>query len=179
MIQLYTGDGKGKTTAAIGQCVRGAGSGLCVVFSQFMKGNDTGELAVLTNIPRVTILRSNQNFGFFKSMSDEDKRQLTKIHNDILDEIEKLVASDSVDMIIMDEITYPISFGLISVEKLENLLKLVKAKNQKHPNHLPEVICTGRNPGEMLLTMADYVTEMKKEKHPYDQGIMARKGIEY
>ena len=73
MLHLYTGEGKGKTTAAIGLSVRAAGRGFSVYFTQFMKGNDTGELYILKRLPEVKILRSEKNFGFFKRMSEEDK----------------------------------------------------------------------------------------------------------
>lgn len=75
MIHLYTGEGKGKTTAAIGLCIRAAGRGHCVCFSQFMKGNDTGELYVLESLPNVEILRSGKNYGFYASMSEADKEE--------------------------------------------------------------------------------------------------------
>ena len=87
MIHLYTGEGKGKTTAAIGLCIRAAGRGHCVCFSQFMKGNDTGELYVLESLPNVEILRSGKNYGFYASMSEADKEELTEVHNSILDSL--------------------------------------------------------------------------------------------
>ena len=73
MIHLYTGDGKGKTSAAIGLCIRAAGWERRICFAQFMKGNDTGELRVLERLPEVTILRSQKNFGFYHAMSENDK----------------------------------------------------------------------------------------------------------
>ena len=85
MIHLYTGNGKGKTTAAIGLAVRAAGSGMSVIFAQFMKGGDTGELHSLKQLEQVQICRSPRDFGFYGTMSGQDKRELTQIHNGLLD----------------------------------------------------------------------------------------------
>lgn len=170
MIHLYTGDGKGKTTAAVGLCVRAAGSGMRVIFSQFMKGNDTGELHVLERIPNVRILRSARQFGFYKTLSDLEKAELTRIHNALLDQIWEAVQKRECDMVILDEITYPVNWGLLDVSKVERLLKA--------PVSL-ELALTGRNPAKFLMDCADYVTEMRAVRHPFERGIAARKGIEY
>ena len=100
MIHLYTGDGKGKTTAAIGLCIRAAGWDQQVCFAQFMKGNDTGELHLLKSLPGVTILRSEKNFGFYSSMSESDKEELIEIHNRILDSILELVERRNCQLVI-------------------------------------------------------------------------------
>lgn len=170
MIHLYTGDGKGKTTAAVGLCVRAAGAGLNVIFSQFMKGNDTGELHVLEKIPNVRILRSSRQFGFYKTLSDLEKAELTRIHNALLDQIWEAVQKRECDMVILDEITYPVNWRLLDISKVERLLKA--------PVPL-ELVLTGRDPAEFLMDCADYVTEMRAVRHPFKKGIMARRGIEY
>ena len=105
MLHLYTGEGKGKTTAAIGLSVRAAGRGFSVYFTQFMKGNDTGELYILKRLPEVKILRSEKNFGFFKRMSEEDKAELTAVHNRILEEVLESVGKEENQLIILDELT--------------------------------------------------------------------------
>ncbi len=175
MIHLYTGNGKGKTTAAIGLCIRAAGWDQQVCFAQFMKGNDTGELHVLKSLPGVTILRSEKNFGFYSSMSESDKEELTKIHNCILDRILELVESGNCQLIIMDEITYPAHWGLLDMEKLKRLLAFGKQGADKET----ELVLTGRNAQNFLSDMADYVTEMECVRHPYEKGTGARKGIEF
>ena len=175
MIHLYTGNGKGKTTAAIGLCIRAAGWDQQVCFAQFMKGNDTGELHLLKSLPGVTILRSEKNFGFYSSMSESDKEELTKIHNCILDRILELVESGNCQLIIMDEITYPVHWGLLDMEKLKRLLAFGKQGADKET----ELVLTGRNAQDFLSDMADYVTEMECVSHPYKKGIGARKGIEF
>lgn len=176
MIQLYTGDGKGKTTAAIGLAVRAAGRDFRVYFAQFMKGNDTGELYSLRKLPNVKILRSEKNFGFYSSMSDADKRELTEIHNKILNDLIRAVESGCCDLLVMDEITYPVNWNLLDREKLERLLELCGCGDA---DRQPEIVMTGRNAPDFLWKRADYITEMQSRRHPYDRGIQARRGIEF
>ena len=175
MIHLYTGNGKGKTTAATGLCIRAAGWNMLVCFAQFMKGNDTGELHVLQSLPGVTILRSEKNFGFYNSMSDLDKEELTEIHNRILDSILELVERGNCQLVILDEITYPVKWGLLDMEKLKRLLTFGKQGADKEI----ELVLTGRSAQEFLSDMADYITEMECVRHPYKKGTRARKGIEF
>ncbi len=175
MIHLYTGNGKGKTTAAIGLGIRAAGWSLQVCFAQFMKGNDTGELHVLNNLPGITILRSEKDFGFYSSMSESDKEELTEIHNRILDRILESVESGSCHMVILDEITYPVHWGLLDMEKLRRLL----AFGKQGADQEIELVLTGRNAEDFLSNMADYLTEMECVRHPYEGGMKARKGIEF
>lgn len=175
MIHLYTGDGKGKTTAAIGLCMRAAGWNRQVCFAQFMKGNDTGELHVLKNLPEVTILRSEKNFGFYSSMSESDKEELTEMHNCILDRILELVESGNCQLVILDEITYPVNWGLLDREKLKRLLMF----GQQGTDQEIELVLTGRSAETFLSDRADYITEMKCVRHPYKKGTEARKGIEF
>lgn len=172
MIQLYTGEGKGKTTAAIGQAVRAAGNGWRVLFAQFMKGNDTGELRVLEQLPQVTICRSSKQFGFYNTLTEEEKRELTAIHNNILDGLLKEAGEHSCDMIILDEITYPVKWELLDDGKLQRLLQYAAEGK-------PELVLTGRQPAGFLEESADYITCMQCVRHPYQKGITARKGIEY
>lgn len=172
MIHLYTGDGKGKTTAAIGLAVRAAGRELRVIFAQFMKGNDTGELYALQQLPYVKILRSEKNFGFYSSMTDADKGELTEIHNQILDDLIRAVEAGTCDMIAMDEITYPVNWKLLDLQKLKRLLELCVATGT-------ELVMTGRDAAAFLWEQADYITEMECRRHPYEKGIQARRGIEF
>ncbi len=172
MIQLYCGDGKGKTTAALGQLIRMNGWGEKTVFCQFMKGNDTGELHSLENIKGVRILRSEKDFGFYKSMTEKEKLELTGIHNRLLEELLMLQEKEEAGLIVLDEITYPVEYGLIDINRLKLLLKRAGEKKC-------ELVLTGRDPADFLMESADYITRMEKIRHPFDKGIMARKGIEY
>lgn len=175
MIHLYTGDGKGKTSAAIGLSIRAAGWKRRVCFAQFMKGNDTGELHVLREMLEVTIMRSDKNFGFYHTMSENDKAELTAIHNEILDRLLETAESGICDVMILDEVTYPVKWGLLSMEKLQRLLALGKEDGGKEI----EIVLTGRDAEDALRDAADYITEMECVRHPFERGIEARKGIEF
>lgn len=183
MIHLYTGEGKGKTTAAIGLSVRAAGRGLRVYFTQFMKGNDTGELYSLKQLPDVTILRSEKNFGFYSKMSEADKAELTEIHNQILDRLTEAVQSGDCDLIVMDELTYPVKWGLLDADKLKKLLAVADDAQSDgicgEAGGNMEIVMTGRDAADFLMDAADYITEMKCVRHPYEKGIHARRGIEF
>lgn len=169
MIQIYYGDGKGKTTAAIGAAIRAAGQNFEVFFCQFMKGNPSGELIVLEKIPQIQILRPKRQYPFYKEMTTEQKAELKQEHDAILDELLS-ITDETNRLLILDEITYPVNYDLITRTKLSKLLE----KYQKI-----ELILTGRDPSDELLQAADYLTEMKKIRHPYDKGVTARLGIEY
>lgn len=208
MIQLYTGDGKGKTTAAVGQAVRAVGSGYRVMFCQFMKGGETGELEVLKELSQVEIYRCEREFPFFNAMTDWDKEEITEIHNEIIRNIIRRFdglnntgnistnGSGAVGlMVVLDEITYPLNWGLIDVNLFKDLVGKVKVLyneksggggeengisniNEENLSRV-ELVLTGREPDRFILENADYITEMKKLRHPFDWGIQARKGIEY
>ena len=199
MIQLYTGDGKGKTTAAVGQAVRAVGSGYRVMFCQFMKGGETGELEVLKELSQVEIYRCEREFPFFNAMTDRDKEEITEIHNAIIRNIIRrfdglnntgnisMNGSGAVGlMVVLDEITYPLNWGLIDVSLFKDLVGKMKAlyngrsgdSGEESLSRI-ELVLTGREPDRFILENADYITEMKKLRHPFDCGIQARKGIEY
>lgn len=175
MIQIYCGEGKGKTTAAIGGAIRAAGAGYQVLFTQFMKGNNTGELSILANIPELVILRSKKDFGFFNQMTNKDKKELTDIHNYLIEEIDKVLTEAQLQnkscFIVLDEITYAYNWEVVQKDKVCNLL----AKK----SHQVEFVITGREPAEELMEKADYISCITCKKHPFEQGIAARKGIEY
>lgn len=168
MIHLYCGEGKGKTTAAVGLAVRAAGSGMRVLFTQFMKGNDSGELHSLSRLPGIQICRSRRAFGFYRTLDETQKAALREEHNWILDQILAALEAGDCDLAVLDEITYPLNWELLDQEKLERVLK-----------GRAEIVLTGRKPAQLLLDAADYVTEMRAVRHPYEKGILARKGIEY
>lgn len=170
MIQLYHGEGKGKTTAAVGQAVRMAGHGKKVLFTQFMKGGETGELEILKGVSSIYIRRLQKEYSFYPSLSEEERKQIITEHNAILSEALKMVQSGQVDMAVLDEITYPYNWGLADKKMIEELLMC---------SDEVELVCTGREPAELFRKRADYVTEMKMEKHPFERGVVARKGIEW
>lgn len=182
LIHLYTGDGKGKTTAAIGLAMRAAGAGMKVVFAQFMKGRDTSELKSLCKIPEITVIRNDKDLGWFKKDDGQQVKEYTNAHNRILDEIETFIMNDKCDLLVLDEATYPYNYGIIDKKRLENLFSVcagVDDENTDRKGHAVEIAVTGRDADSFFTERADYITEMKKIRHPYDKGICARVGIEF
>ena len=153
LIHLYFGDGKGKTTAAVGLSVRAAGAGKRVLFAQFLKDGSSSELNVLRALQNVEVACCTQNFGFFKSMDGQTKAAAQKAYS------------------ALDEAAAACNHGLIEEATLIDFLR-------GRPKAL-EVVLTGRDPSQHLLDAADYVTEMRKRKHPFDRGIAARRGVEF
>lgn len=171
LIHIYCGNGKGKTTAAVGLAVRAAGAGMKVHIVQLLKGNDTSELASLALIPNIKVTRPDRNYGFTFNMSDSDKAELTKCHNRILSEALREMKSGGTDMLIIDEFCAGCRSGLADKSLLD---EIVFSKPPKC-----ELVLTGRDPEQKYVDAADYVSEISSVKHPYDMGIKARKGIEY
>lgn len=167
MLHIYCGDGKGKTTASIGLAVRMAGYKKKVLFIQFLKGSFTGELEILENSDYITVMRCNREYGFFCNMSDNDKESIAKNHNENL--LYALRNMDKYDMIVLDEVIASYNLGVVDETILKQLVGEYK----------DELVMTGRNPDEWLVEKADYVSEIKKIKHPFDCGTQAREGIEY
>lgn len=170
-LQIYCGDGKGKTTASVGLAVRAVGTGLKVLFCQVMKDGTSGEIKMLQKL-EITYLCCPEHYGFFWNMSDEqkEKKHQQSYYGIIPKKHGIWPVKEGYDLLVIDEFMSAYNHGLIEQKQaLECLMK--------RPDCL-EVVLTGRNPGEELLKLADYVTEMKKIKHPFDQGIPARKGIE-
>lgn len=171
LIHIYCGDGKGKTTASMGLAIRAAGSGMNVLFTQFLKGSDTSELNSLKQIKGITVLRNAIDYGFFNQMTEEDKAAIKKLHNETLQQAIQAVNDKTVDLLILDEIIATYNYNLVDKHLLDELI-------QNKPEYL-ELVLTGRDPAEHFIAAADYVSEIKKVKHPFDKRIGARKGIEY
>lgn len=171
LVHIYCGDGKGKTSAAVGAAIRFAGSGGKVLFSQFMKNGMSSELSVLKEIPGITVKIPYELRICPFYLEEEEKAEAAKEYPRRFEELIHLANESDYGMLVMDEIMSCISCGYI---KLESVVEFIKNK----PYGL-EVIMTGRNPDEALLSCADYVSEIQKYKHPYDKGVLARKGIEY
>lgn len=169
LIHIYCGDGKGKTTAAIGLAVRAAGAGKKVVFTQFFKDGSSSEIRVLQGVENIQILHCNTVRGFWKRMTDAQKARASADYTQLLSDVARL-AMDA-DLLVLDEIISACNHGTVTEVAVADFLR-------SKPERL-EVVLTGRNPSERLLRLADYVTQMQKIKHPYDRGIAARKGIEF
>lgn len=171
LIHLYCGDGKGKTTAAMGLSIRAAGSGMKVVFLQFLKGRPVSELNSLKLIPGITVIRNDKDYGFYNTMTEQDKLQITKLHNDNLYQTMELVEAGEVDLLVLDEVCAAYKYPLLDTKVIQELI-LFKRKGL-------ELVLTGRNPDKLFLEHADYISEIQKIKHPFDRNIQAREGIEY
>lgn len=171
MVHIYHGDGKGKTTAAMGLAIRSAGVGNLVTVVQFLKGNPTGEMEILGRVPEVTVLRNEVNHGFTFQMTEEEKKEVAMMHNiNLMQAIDKINRKEC-DMLILDELLDVYNMDLIDKNMVRTLLEM-------RPKEL-EIVMTGRNPDDFLISHADYITNMKKEKHPFDKGLPARRGVEF
>jgi cob(I)alamin adenosyltransferase len=168
-IQVYTGDGKGKTTAALGLAVRAAGHGLHTVILQFMKGwIDYGELeGVKMLAPLVEIHQAGRDTFVNRKNPDPEDRRLARGGWELAKE---LILEKKADIVVLDEINCAIDFGLVPVEEVVEVLK-------KKPEGM-ELILTGRGAPRELIEIADLVTEMKEVKHYYAKGVDARIGVE-
>ena len=166
MIIINEGDGKGKTTAAIGQAVRAQGQGMRVKVIQLIKSGPSGELEMLKKLG----IKVEQYGLGFTDKGDKTLHELAAERG--VHAINKAIDSGKFDMIICDEINYAVSGNLIDEEEV---LKLIDKANDKGVN----LVMTGRNPTAKMIEMADIVTDMVKVKHAFDKGIAAQPGIEY
>ena len=171
LIIIFTGKGKGKTTAAMGQALRAVGQGLKVLMLQFIKGTwDYGELESIKRLePDFEIQPLGK--GFIRSNSKLDENEARENVNQSWKQARNDILSDKYDMIILDEINYVISYGLLPVEE-------VLALFEEKPDRL-HLILTGRDAHQSIVERADLVTEMNEIKHQYSKGIKAQKGIEF
>ncbi len=169
MVHIYCGDGKGKTTAAVGLAVRMAGAGKTVVFSQFFKDGSSSEISVLRGMPGVTVLHCDTARGWFYRLSPEEQAQARRDYAKFFREV--TAAAAGADLLVLDELAFACGCGAVAVEDVLAFLR-------SRPERL-EVVLTGRDPAPELLEAADYVTRMEKIKHPFDRGVPARLGVEY
>ena len=170
MVHIYTGDGKGKTTAAVGLSVRFAGTGQKVVFTQFLKDNTSGELKILGNMEGMTLVLADEVFDFYYLMSEEDKVRAAHVYDQLLRRAVKTAEEQKAGMLVLDELMSAYQYEFIDRKWFLEFLK-------NSTGNL-EVVMTGRDPAPELLEAADYISEIKKVRHPYDKGVPARDGIE-
>jgi len=193
LVQVYMGDGKGKTTASLGLALRALGHNHSVYMVQFMKAGDTGEMfAIQKYLPNFTLVQFGKDVVKEKQMKmvsfeskDKFKNTLTNKERYIFfsdksetepallgwEHAKKVVASGNHDVVILDEVNCVAGRNMVPVAEI---LELMKNK----PDHV-ELVLTGRDPPQEVQDAADLVSEIKRVKHPYDNGILARKGIEY
>ena len=171
LVHIYCGDGKGKTTAAIGLAVRMAGTGRRVLFTRFLKTEHSGELKILDEIDNIDVIHMERSFGFYRTLNEEQKEELKKTYRSLWDEIKNRAATGEYDLLVMDEVLHALNYEILSEKEMIDFLK-------SRPEEL-EVVLTGRKPSDHLSAFADYLSEIRKLKHPFDSGIRAREGIEY
>ena len=171
LIHIYCGNGKGKTSAAAGLAVRSAGWGKRILFTRFLKNENSGELKVLDKIPEIEVLHLKKSYGFYSSLNAEEKKEAEEMYRKLWKETMQLISGGSYDVLVVDEFMAAYNYGLIPQEEALCFLK-------EKPEGL-EVVLTGRNPDPRLVELADDVSEIRRIRHPIDRGVQARKGIEY
>ena len=171
LIHIYCGDGKGKTSAATGLAVRAAGCGKQVLFARFLKNEESGELEILDRIPEIHVIHLERSYGFYRTLTEEEQAEVRQTYEALWHDIVRRAETDVYDVLVMDEFMAAYNYGLIGHDAAFAFLR-------EKPERL-EVVLTGRDPDEALVELADYVSEIRKVKHPFDRGIRARRGIEY
>lgn len=166
LVHIYTGDGKGKTTAAAGLAARCVAYGGRVIFYQFLKNSPSGEILSLQKLG-VKVLRPNKSSKFYYDMNDDEK---IVAKNEVQDAIKHIYDMEA-SLIILDEINCVLDLGIV---KIDDVISLIKSKPKD-----TELVLTGRNAPLQLFDYVDYVSEIKCVKHPYDKNISSRRGIEY
>ncbi len=161
MIHIYTGDGKGKTTAALGLALRACGRGKRVVWTSFLKDMSSGEFIS----PPFEVIRGEPVEGFWKDLSNERRAQIKDEHSRRLRE----AFAKKADLLVLDEAVTAVALGAVDEDEL---LELARAFGG-------ELVLTGRGAHGRLLDIADYISEIKCVRHPFDRGVPAREGIEY
>lgn len=171
MKHIYYGDGKGKTTAAIGLAVRAAGSKMKVLFVQFLKTEFSGERHILSHTENVTLTFCPLELKFTFDMDDKEKAQAAKIFKGIFDNAVTTALTEKYDMVVLDEVFEAINAHMLSESEVYEFIT-------NAPSSM-EIVMTGHNPPQKFMDCADYITEFKKIKHPYNRGITGRIGIEF
>jgi cob(I)alamin adenosyltransferase len=171
LILVHTGPGKGKTTAAMGVALRAVGQGMRVLMLQFIKGSwHYGELDAVQAFGDKFVIKQ-MGRGFVKVGGEKPDPEDVRMVEDAWAEAEQAIRSGLWDVVILDEINYAISYGMLAVEKVVEALR-----NKPEMVH---VILTGRNAHPTIVELADIATEMRQLKHAYEQGVLAQRGIEY
>ena len=166
-IQLYTGNGKGKTTAALGLALRAAGAGKKVFIAQFVKGMPYGELKTLQRIPEIEL----RQYGLDCFIVNEPTQKDIEAARKGLQEVSGIIKNNLCDILILDEVCIALYYNLFEISEL---IPLLKGKPEEM-----EIVLTGRYAPKSLVELADLVTEMKEVKHYFPRGVQARKGIEF
>lgn len=168
-LQVYTGNGKGKTTASLGVCLRALNAGMNIFFAQFIKKGDSGEFAILKNFANQFTHKAYGSGRFIMKENKPAPKEIELASNG-LKECAEAISSGKYDLVVLDEANSAVKAGLFTVDELLNAI------NGRRPH--TEIIVTGRDAAPKLIDEADLVTEMREVKHYWKQGVTARKGIE-
>lgn len=174
MIHFYYGDGKGKTSAAIGAAVRFAGAGGKVLLFQFLKGNGSSERNALEQMENFKVLNGPDQMKFVFQMTQNEKEQMAEYYRNKLKELQSIVKNEEVGMLVLDEAGDSIDCGLLTEQEILDFLQQIMGLTGDR-----EIILTGHQPVQGLMDKCDYITCMEKKRHPYEQRKEARRGIEY
>ncbi len=167
LIHIYTGDGQGKTTAALGLALRACGAGMRVLIVQFLKGRDTAELAALARLG-IPVVRGTAD-KFVPAMTPAERADCRRQQQACLEQAR--AKAPAYDLLVLDEAFGAVSAGMFSLDELTDFVA-------RKPAHT-ELVLTGRDAPESLMARADYVSEIRCVRHPFDRGVTARRGIEY
>ncbi len=168
LVMVYTGDGKGKTTASLGLALRAVGHGAKVVMIQFLKGRTYGELKAANNIPNFEIIMAGRDVFVNKEDPEEIDVQMAK---DAFSKAGQLINSGEYDLVILDEINIALDYNLVDINELLILI-------ENRPSNV-DLVLTGRYAPKDVIDISDLVSEVKEVKHHYQKGVQARPGIEY
>ena len=171
MLHIYHGNGKGKTTAAVGLAVRFAGSGGKVLFMQFLKNGSSSEISVLKAIDGIAVSFCEECCKFTFQMNENEKNAVIKKHDLMLEEAVSMIENGEAGLVILDEFLDAYNKKMLNTKLADKLILSISDK--------AEVAVTGRSPNQEFIEKADYISCISAEKHPYTNGIPARKGIEY
>lgn len=170
-LHLYIGEGKGKTTSAIGMAIRAAGWNWSVLFCQFLKSANTGELTVMNDLKdRITVFRpAMKHKGFLWEQTPQQQEETRADLEKGWNLIENMLKDQTFDMVVLDEMLDVLNMGLIPESRVCDMMR-------RYPS---EWVLTGRTASQPLMDQADYITRMEPVRHPFQRGIKARQGIEY
>ncbi len=171
LLHVYTGNGKGKTTAAMGLAVRAAGHGLRVLIAQFMKDGQSGELSVLRTLPGITVHKSQPMNHFTYQMTPEELEEERARQTAELAAIANEIRETKPQLIVLDELAVAMQLNLVPLDAAMDLVETALT--------FGETVVTGRGAPEKLVERADYVSRIDAVKHPFEEGIPARKGVEW
>lgn len=171
MKHLIYGDGKGKTTCAVGMAIRYAATGNNILFVQFLKSDNSGERKILKSIHGITLTECPAKLKFVRDMDDNEFERCCSFYKDLLKQVIAHIENNNYGMIILDEVLSLVDCGVASDEEI---LEVIAKCNDE-----TELVITGHTAAIGITALCDYITQFKKIRHPYDKGVTARKGIEF